>query len=311
MVLAQSTEVLLVSINKTLAVCINKMFTLFFKQSIFCSLLLAATLANAKTTADIAYLRFDGDYWQVWVTDPKGTQHRQITRDKMDKTRVSWSPTRKQLLVDSNDGNLAIIDVSTLEKTPIALDSLEVFDAKWSPDGLQIAYTATTSLQADNAEVWVANTSGTDKKKITNNTAVALSPAWNPKNKSILFSAGSPGKNQELWEVTPETGKSEQLTISHASSLDPSVNAAGQILYSSDETGHYAIWLLDKKQKKQQLTKPVGYDAQPSWSANGKSFAFFRIVGTKKQIWVHDLKSHEEYAITPDNVLSRSPAWTN
>ncbi|MES2637014.1 MAG: hypothetical protein V4605_06770, partial [Pseudomonadota bacterium] len=191
----------------------------------------------------------------------------------------------------------------------IALDSLEVFDAQWSPDGKQIAYTSTTTLQADNAEVWVANIDGTEKKKITNNTAVALSPAWNEKNNSILFSAGVPGKNQELWEVFPETGKSEQLTISKYSSLDPNVNQAGQILYSSDQTGNYAIWLLDEKQKKQQLTKPSGYDAQPSWNPTAKSFAFFRIINTKKQIWIHDVVSGEEYPITPDNVFSRSPAW--
>jgi TolB protein len=282
----------------------------FLTSWMLCILLLATAVhADSKLSADIAYLRFAGDYWQVWVTDSKGAAHRQITFDKVDKTRISWSPNRAQLLVDSNDGNLSIIDIYTLAKKAVTLDSLEVFDAQWSPDGLQITYTSTTSLQADNAEVWVVNIDGTEKKKITNNTAVALSPAWNPKHNSILFSAGSPGKNQELWEVFPATGKSEQLTISKYSSLDPNVNSAGQILYSSDQTGHYSIWLLDEQQKKQQLTKTTGYDAQPSWNPTAKSFAFFRITGTKKQIWVHDLTSGEEYSITPDTVLSRSPAW--
>jgi len=258
---------------------------------------------------EIAYLRLSEGFWQVWVTDTKGSHHRQITFDAVDKTRISWSPDKLQLLVNTNAGNLVVVGVKSLMKRDIKLDSLEVFDAQWSTDGQYIAYTSTTSLQADNAEVWVARIDGSEKRKVTSNTAVTLSPTWNPKRGSIVFSAGLPGKNQELWEVFPDTGKSEQLTVAKTSSMDPSVNHEGKILYSSDQAGSYAIWLLDEEMHKRKVTMPSGYDAQPSWSRDGKSFAFFRISGKKKQVWVYDFASATEIPITPENVLSRTPSW--
>jgi TolB protein len=257
-------------------VSINKLinFSVIFFANIC---LFGSRFAMADAGAELAYLRFTQGYWQVWVTDKKGVAHRQITFDKVDKTKTSWSPDRSRLLANTNEGNLWIIDVKTLEKKSVSVNAVAVFDAQWSPDGKQIAYTSTTSLQADNAEVWVARIEGDETIKVTQNTAVALSPAWNPKNNSILFSAGAPGKNQELWEVHPLSGKSEQITVSKYSSLDPSANREGKILYSCNQSGHYTIWLLDEKQNRKQITTTQGYDGQPSWSPSGASFAFFRI----------------------------------
>lgn len=258
----------------------------------------------------IAYLRYTNDFWQVWVTDVNGNIQEQLTSDEVDKSRISWSSELGLLLVNSNDGKLLLLDVQTKKKTPASVDSLEVFDAQLSPDGTQIAYTATTSLQADNAEVWVADLNGATKRKITNNTAVTLYPSWNPKDNSILYSAGAPGKNQELWRASLQAAtQSEQLTISPFSSLDPNANSAGEILYSSDQTGYYNIWLLNETQKQRQITNSTSYDAQPVWNQSGTAFVFFRILSNKKQIWVYDMSSGIEFPITPDTVLSRGAVW--
>ena len=268
-----------------------------------------ANASESSSDALIAYLRLTEGYWQVWVTDAEGKQHRQITSDLVDKARVSWNPEHTQLLCNANDGSLQIIELGSSKVRKIELDSLSVFDAQWSPSGKQLAYSATTSLQADNAEIWIADIDGQSKQKITNSLAVALTPAWNPKNNSVLYAAGKPGKNQELWEVNPVTGQSEQLTVSHSSALDPSVNPQGDIVYSSDVTGRFNLWLMDAARKTEQLTKSTAFDAQPSWSPDSTQIVFYRLEGNIRRLWVLNLKTREVRPITPANVASRYPAW--
>ncbi len=291
--------------------CINKRSLVYV--FVFLFLQIYSSLLWAKQAQDlaIAYLRHTNDYWQVWITDGYGKHHKQVTRDAVDKTRVSWFPDRKRLLVNGNDGTLSIVELKTGKSTHINLDALEVFDAKLSHDGLRIAYTSTTSLQADNAEVWIANIDGTEKVKLTNNTSVALTPSWNPRNNAILFSAGVPNENQEIWEVAVSNRQSQQVTIAKTTSIDPCVNQRGVLLYSSNGSGAYSIWMLGKDQKPQQITQSTGFDAQPSWAPDGKAFVFYRIADSKKQIWLKELSTNREYPITPDDVLSRSPAWIN
>lgn len=265
--------------------------------------------AEQQIVDQIAYLRLTNHYWQVWVTDAEGGQHRQITFDPIDKARVSWAPDRTKLLCNSNDGALQIIDLNTLAASPIPLDSVSVYDAQWSPSGKQITYTATTTLQADNAEIWVASIDGTAKKKITDNLSVALTPAWNPKRGSVLYSAGKPGKNQELWEVNPLSGQSEQLTVSKSSALDPSISAEGEIVYSSDVSGYFNLWKMNAEQKPENLTSSSAYDAQPSWSPDGTQVAFYRLERNVRRVWVINLKTRALRPITPADAMSRYPAW--
>lgn len=277
---------------------------------IFLSLMsLLSSAVEPSTDALIAYLRLTDGYWQVWVTDADGNQHRQLTSDSIDKARVSWNPEHTKLLCNANDGSLRIIEVNPLTSSKLTFDSLGVFDAQWSPTGKQITYSATTSLQADNAEIWISDIDGQSKRKITDSLSVALTPAWNPQNNSVLYSAGKPGKNQELWEVNPNTGKSEQLTVSHSSALDPSVNAQGVIVYSSDVSGRFNLWLMDAARKVEQLTHSAAFDAQPSWSPDGSRIVFYRLEGNTRRLWVMDVKTRQARPITSAEVASRYPAW--
>lgn len=259
--------------------------------------------------AEIAYLRLTNHIWQVWLTDERGSTHRQLTFDGLDKTRVSWSPDHRRLLCNNNDGSAFILDIKSEQSEKLNLDAIGVFDAQWSPDGNQVAFSATTSLQADNAEIWIANIDGSNKKKITDHIAVALTPTWNPKTGAILYSAGKPGSNQEIWSVNPVAGKSEQITISKSSALDPSVNRDGDMLFSSDMEGNYNIWMMDASQRVKKITQSDAYNAQPSWSPDGKKMVLYRLDGKARRLWVYDFASGTEHAITPPDSFSRYPAW--
>jgi len=60
---------------------------------LFGTFLLFQILSASALDQSIAYLRLTEGYWQVWVTDSKGKEHRQLTFDASDKARISWSKT--------------------------------------------------------------------------------------------------------------------------------------------------------------------------------------------------------------------------
>lgn len=275
-----------------------------------CLVMAMAHPAAARSMNDaIAYLRLTDGFWQVWLTDSAGENHQQLTFDESDKSRVSWGPTRRQLLCNTNDGSIYLIDVATRQQTPVPIESSGVYDAQWSPDGKQIAFTATTSLQADNAEIWVADADGKNVRKLTDHVTVALTPTWNPQTGAVLYSAGKPGHNQEIWSIHPAKGGSEQLTISKSSSLDPNVSATGVLLYSSDASGNFDIWLREGKQPAIRVVDSPAFEAQPSWSPDGRRLVFYRLDGQLRRLWIYDREKKMEYPITPASSQSRYPAW--
>jgi Tol biopolymer transport system component len=49
----------------------------------------------------------------------------------------------------------------------------------------------------------------------------------------------------DLWEVSTKTGALRRLTDDGANDWDPRLTAAGKLLWSSDRTGHFEIWMAD------------------------------------------------------------------
>lgn len=293
---------------------INKRITLLGRLLLplmLCGVSVTQAAAASSSDDRIAYLRLTGQIWQVWLTDAAGRTHQQLTFEEADVSRVSWGKSRNELLCNTNDGSVYLLDVETRKKSPVSMESAGVYDAQWSPDGKRVAFTATTSLQADNAEIWVADIDGKNVRKLTDHVTVALTPTWNPKTGAVLYSAGKPGQNQEIWSIHPVSGANEQLTISKSSSLDPSVNASGDLLYSSDVQGTFDIWLRAGRNAAVPVVQSPAFEAQPSWSPDGRRLVFYRLDGSSRRLWVYDLNKKVEYPLTPDGTLSRYPAWAH
>lgn len=79
-----------------------------------------------------------------------------------------------------------------------------------SPDGKQVAYTVTYYSVAENksnAEIYVMDVDGSNKKKLTNTAAREGSLAWHPKEPVILFLRAG-----VLWSIHPQTQEEKQLS---------------------------------------------------------------------------------------------------
>ena len=90
-------------------------------------------------------------------------------------------------------------------------------DPYFSPDGSQIAFTATV---AGNTDVYVVSTNGGDPKRLTYHPALDRVRGWAPDGKSIIFASNRTGAPQQsyfqLWSISIDGGLPEMLPLPRA-----------------------------------------------------------------------------------------------
>ena len=94
--------------------------------------------------------------------------------------------------------------------------SVEI-DPYFSPDGSQIAFTATV---AGNTDVYVMSAAGGDPKRLTYHPGIDRVRGWKPDGKSVIFASNRTGAPQQsymqLWTVSVDGGLPEMLPMPRA-----------------------------------------------------------------------------------------------
>ncbi len=129
---------------------------------------------------------------EIYVMDADGGNQRRLTHHPGIDGYPYWSPDGNQIAFDStrnggknNDLNIFVIDAdggNVKQITDVAFASRP----RWSPDGKQIAY---EGLIGDNREIFVVNTDGTGRFKVSKprQDADMFLGGWSPDGKQILY----------------------------------------------------------------------------------------------------------------------------
>lgn len=163
-------------------------------------------------------------------------------------------------------------------------------DAHFSPDGSQIAYTATV---AGNTDVYVVPVAGSAPKRLTYHPAVDYVRGWTPDGRRIVFASSrgtlpTPGYNSyfRLWTIGVEGGMPELLPLPRAF------------------TGAYSP---DGKRMAYQQLAVALFAAQ--WAEN-QSSQWRRYRGGRTQpIRITDLADHSEQKLPWSNSNDTDPMW--
>ena len=120
--------------------------------------------------------------------------------------------------------------------------SLEI-DPYFSPDGSQIAFSATI---AGNTDVYVVPTAGGDPKRLTYHPAIDRMRGWSPDGKSIIFASNRTGVPQQsymqLWTISVDGGMEEMLPLPRAFSGAYSPDGA-RLAYEEFPTVFVPEWI--------------------------------------------------------------------
>jgi TolB protein len=246
---------------------------------------MAGSAGAAGGPADVAYLASTDGLWQAWVMRADGSAARQVTRSEREKSRVSWFPDGRALLVSALDGSLVRVDLETGEETSIALRLPNVIDAVLSPDGTSVAFSASAAGGRDASEIWTMSVDGSGLRKHTAMPWLQHEPAFDPGGEWIYFVSGDGGDAHDVWRVSRRTQSREQLTAGNLYHFDVCVAPDGRLAFSSNRSGDYEIWVRDASGAETRVTRHAALDAGPAWSPDGRALIFHSTRSGRLQLW--------------------------
>ncbi len=177
-----------------------------------------------------------------------------------------------------------------------------------APPAEKIVY---VSNRDGNFEIYVMNTNGKKRKKLTENNVADFGPDWSPNGKKIVFASNREG-NFEIYSMDADGSNVKRLTQNNANDYEPAWSPDGRkIIFSSNRDGNQEIYVMDANgENLQNLTISAAFDQHPAWSPNGNQIAFSSDRNGSFRIFIMNADGSNVRILTNSNEGAGSPAWS-
>ncbi|MDX2368359.1 MAG: DUF5050 domain-containing protein [Colwellia sp.] len=225
----------------------------------------------------------DGDR-EVFLTNLKGENLKQLTHNNRDDYDASWSPDGQFILFTSNrDGGNSEVYVMAVDGSQQRnLSRSPSYDgqARWSPDGKFIVF---NSDRNGSIGLYIMSFDGKNIKQVSKDDMDGyVFPSWSPNGEWISYSKQDFNGKSNVWIVKADGSEHQQLT-NNRKSEEGQVHwspDSQKLLYHSRRNREYNIYLFDlKSTKEQQLTYLRSADSRPQWSNKGDQIVFLSTRG--------------------------------
>ena len=215
----------------------------------------------------------DGADSELYVMNVDGSNPVRLTNDSVDDLQPDWSPDSQKIAFTKSNGN----GIHIINGDGTGLVSIITFSSwpAWSPDGTKLAFVQLDSNNNGRGTVFISNTDGTNKIKVTNNPDGARAPSWAPSSSQPIptFTISGQVKDTNGAAVSGATLTIFQIPIRTT---------------QSDSSGNYSFTGLPTGTYKVDISKP-GYGFIPTsitltninanQTANFTAFVAFTISG--------------------------------
>jgi len=145
--------------------------------------------------------------------------------------------------------------------------------------GMAASRIAFTMLDRDgNKDLYLIDSDGENLRRLTNNHALTLSPAWSPSATRITYSSDKGGENWKLYELDLVTGRERAFDPGRDGGyLTPSYHPDGRTLIFSISGGTRSgifTWDTERDCCLANISGGRYDDLSPSYSPDGRSIAF-------------------------------------
>ncbi|MGZ3655521.1 MAG: Tol-Pal system beta propeller repeat protein TolB [Bdellovibrionota bacterium] len=195
----------------------------------------------------------------------------------------------------------------------VSNDVMFALTGKKGPFTSKIAF---VSDKTGRKEIYVMDYDGVNPIKVTSRFAHAMSPAWSPDGKEIVFTAITKNsknvRNHNLFIYTLGSGKITMLSNRQGINSGAVFSPVGhQLALTMSFTGDPEIYLMDPNSKVvQRVTNSYGIDVDPTWSPDGKQLAFVSTRFGRPMIYKMDASGANVQRLTYAGYYNATPSWS-
>ncbi len=265
----------------------------------------------------IAFARHVGDGCKILLAPALGGSERLVDACIAGTPNYfSWAPDARHLVLTTpsapNANDMAITLVPT-DGGPAERLSYEHgiadldLDARYSPDGRQIAFRRGASPYSD---LYVVGANGGAVRQVTHLASRMRGFDWTRDGSALVFSSGHEGQ-QALYTVSLEDGRIESLGVRPAE-FPSAARASDTVVYEIPRlrTQLGTIEIGPRQSAAQDLVPSTGNDAAPTFSPVDDRVAFVSDRSGAQQVWLDDPAASETFPLTDsDEPTLRYPVW--
>ena len=242
---------------------------------------------------------------------------------------VDVSPDGKNIVFDLL-GDLYLLPIAGGEAKPLTHSVAWEMQARFSPDGKQLAY---MSDAAGGDNIWVMNVDGSGAREVSKEKFRLLNnPVWHPNGKFIAARKHYSGTRSlgsgELWMFNAQAGGGGvQLNEKPNWQKDlgePAFSPDGRYIYYSQDTtpgtafeynkdSNSQIYQIMRRDLREEKTQPfvsgAGGAVRPTPSPDGKYLAFVRRVRNQSTLFLKDLSTGRETPVWGELERDMQEAW--
>ena len=178
--------------------------------------------------------------------------------------------------------------------------------------GVSRTHIAFVARGGRNKELHVMDYDGANRRALTSDQSIALSPAFSPEGSLILFTSYRGGSGPRVFVVRASGGRPFLVSGRPGLNTSASYSPDGrEVVCTLSMDGNSEIYLLDAKGgSPRRLTNNRAIDTSPTWSPTGREIAFTSDRSGSPQVYVMDHEGGNVHRLTYDVDYTDSPTWS-